>query len=216
MKYTTRIRVLIVDDHILFNDGLVLQLSDAGTLVEVVGQVFRGNDVLPAVHRTQPDVVLLDINLPQQTGLSCARQLLDAYPAIRIIMLTMYGYRKFIDQCRQIGVAGYLLKHERIDLIIRTIHDVYDGKTSFPQGELISSHEEDFFIRQFKLTPTELKIITLIRQGLSSQQVAAQLHIGYETVRSHRKNIYRKLEITHLSELIAFANEYLPLHSIHE
>lgn len=208
MKNTHPIRVLIVDDHALFNDGLALQLSDGNPAIQVVGQVFRGNDVLPAVQATMPGVILLDINLPNQTGIECARQVLQAHPDIRIIMLTMYGYRKFIDQCRQTGVAGYLLKYERIDVILHAIYAVCQGGTVFPKSDMLNQHEEDFFIRQFRLTPTELKIIALLVQGLSSQQIAAQMHTGYETIRSHRKNIYRKLDITHLSELIAFASEY--------
>ncbi|GAB3640139.1 LuxR C-terminal-related transcriptional regulator [Spirosoma arcticum] len=208
MSLTQKIRVLLADDHTLFSDGLAMQLTVENSPVEVVGQVFRGNDVLPAIQQHAPHVILLDINLPQQTGIVCAQQAMLAFPELHVVMLTMYGYRKFVDQCRSIGVAGYLLKHERAEVIIHTLKQVQAGQRCFPTDPTSNRHEADFFVRQFKLTPTELKIIGLIRTGLSSQQIADRLFISFETVRSHRKNIYRKLDITHLSELLNFASEY--------
>ncbi|GAA4414640.1 response regulator transcription factor [Nibrella viscosa] len=208
MTETRKIRVLLADDHALFSDGLVLQLSAGNSPVEVVGQVFRGEDVRPAVLRHAPDVVLLDINLPTLNGIDCARQLRKDAPTVRLIMLTMYAYRKFIDECRQMGVSGYLLKSERADVIIGTICRVQNGETVFPEMPNNHAHDKDEFVRRFKLTPTEVKIIRLIHQGLSSQQIAERLFVSFDTVRSHRKNIYRKLEINHLSELLTFAGEF--------
>jgi len=214
MADTPKIRVLLADDHVLFSDGLVLQLHAGESSVEVVGQVWRGNEVLPAVHRLSPDVVLLDINLPQLSGIDCARLLVRDFPSVRVLMLTMYDYQKFIDQCRSIGVAGYLLKSERVETIIQTVRQVYSGQTNglpdhFPNAPASHGSDDDALVRRFNLTPTEVKIIGLVHKGLSSQQIAGRLFVSYETVKSHRKNIYRKLNIAHLSELINFANEYV-------
>ncbi|GAB4016461.1 response regulator [Spirosoma koreense] len=208
MKNLPEIRLLLVDDHALFSDGLVLQLDTPQSSVTVVGQVFQGDEVLPAISQYQPDVVLLDINLPQVNGIECARQIIDSYPDVRIIMLTMYDYQKLIDECRSIGVSGYLLKSERAETILRVIERVYAGETHFPALPARPHFENNVFISHYKLTPTEVKIISLIHQGLSSQQIADQLFISFETVKSHRKNIYRKLNISSLAELINFANEY--------
>ncbi|AQG81661.1 response regulator transcription factor [Spirosoma montaniterrae] len=208
MTDTPKIRILLVDDHVLFNDGLVLQLSYEGSPVEVVGQVFRADDVLHTVQRLSPQVVLMDINLPQQTGIECAQMLLHHFPALHIVMLTMYNYRKFIDECRALGVSGYMLKHERIETIVETIQRVWAGERVFPDEPSGHQHETNWFVREFGLTPTEIKIIGLIRQGLSSQQIAGQLFVSFETVRSHRKNIYRKLNIDHVAKLLDFANEH--------
>ena len=192
----------------MFNDGLALQLSSADPAINIVAQVFDGTAVLPAVLAHTPDVVLLDINMPRRNGLDCARELIRDFPRAHIIMLTMYAYRKFIDECHAIGVAGYLLKHERAEVIVQSIRRVLAGERVFPPKQATAVHEADFFIRQFKLTPTELKIIGLIRQGLSSQQMANRLFTSFETVRSHRKNIHRKLEISRIAELIEFATEH--------
>jgi DNA-binding NarL/FixJ family response regulator len=202
------IRVLLADDHALFSDGLALQLTQADPSVTVVAQVFRGSDVLPAVHEYSPDIVLLDINLPVPNGLECVRQLSVAFPSVKTIMLTMYGYRRFINECYEAGAAAYLLKHVRVPAMLDTIRRVLAGERIFPSPPTTDLHADDSFVVRFKLTPTEIKIIKLLRLGLSNPQISHKLFVGVETVKSHRKNIYRKLGITHLSELINFAQEH--------
>lgn len=185
-----------------------MQLSYEDSPVAVVGQVFRGSDVLLAVHRLGPDVVLLDINLPAPNGLDCARRLRQEFPAVWVVMLTMYAYPKFVEECRRLGVAGYLLKEERVETIVSALQRVGAGGTVFPKtAPAPNAHEGDEFVQRFKLTPTEVKLIGLLRRGWSSQEIAAQLFVSFDTVRSHRKNIYRKLGINHLSELVDFARE---------
>ena len=206
-NHTDFIRILLADDHALFNDGLALQLTHADPTITVVGQVFRGTDVLPAVQEYRPHVVLLDINLPTPNGIDCVRQLATSFPAVKTVMLTMYAYQRFIDECRNAGAAAYLLKHVRIPAMLDTIRRVLAGERIFPESTATDLHAEDNFVMRYKLTPTELKIISLIRQGLSTSQISEKLFVGFETVKSHRKNIYRKLNITHLSELLDFAKE---------
>ncbi|MEZ0539112.1 response regulator [Fibrella arboris] len=201
------IRVLLADDHALFSDGLALQLTQASPAVTVVGQVFRGGDVLPAVQQYAPHVVLLDINLPVPNGIDCLRQLSATYPAVKTVMLTMYAYQHFITECREAGAAAYLLKSVRVPVMLDTIVRVLTGERIFPAPTVPDMHAEDSFVTRFKLTPTELKIIALIRQGRSTQQIGDQLFVSFETIKSHRKNIYRKLNITHLSQLLDFAHE---------
>lgn len=202
------IRILLADDHALFSDGLALQLTQADPAVTVVGQVFRGADVLPAVHQHTPHVVLLDINLPAPNGIECVRALSAAFPAVKTVMLTMYAYKRFINECREAGAAAYLLKHVRVPAMLNTIRRVMTGERIFPtQPASADLHADDSFVARFKLTPTEVKIISLIRQGLSTPQIAEKLFVGFETVKSHRKNIYRKLNIAHLAELLNFARE---------
>ncbi len=201
------IRILLADDHTLFSDGLTLQLTQADPAVTVVGQVFRGIDVLPAVQEHTPHVVLLDINLPAPNGIECVRQLSVAFPAVRTVMLTMYAYQHFIDECQEAGAAAYLLKHIRVPAMLDTIRRVLTGERVFPATPATDLYADDDFVIRFKLTPTEIKIISLIRQGCSTKQIGEKLFVSFETVKSHRKNIYRKLNIAHLHELLNFARE---------
>lgn len=205
------IRILLADDHALFCDGLALQLAQADPALKIVGQVLRGTDVLPAVQHLTPHLVLLDINLPAPNGVACVRELAAEFPTVKAIILTMYNYQRFIQECREAGAAGYLLKQARASEIIQAIYQVLSGKRVFP--DLVPFHppadeQGSGLTEQYKLTPTEIKVIALIRQGLSSTQIGEQLFVGYETVKSHRKNIYRKLNINHLSALLEFARAH--------
>lgn len=206
---TEMIRILLADDHALFCDGLTLQLTQADPSLKVVGQVLRGIDVLPAVQQLAPHVVLLDINLPAPNGIECVRQLVAGFQEVKAVILTMYDYQRFIQESREAGAAGYLLKHTHIAEIISTIYRIQSGERVFPEKALPDSAKADSsFVTEFKLTPTEINVIRLIRQGFSSTQIGEQLFVGYETVKSHRKNIYRKLNIKHLSELLEFARAH--------
>lgn len=170
--------------------------------------MFRGADVLQAVQQYHPHVVLLDINLPAPNGIECVRQLATHFPAVRAIMLTMYAYQWFIDECRKTGAAAYLLKDVRIPAMLDTIRRVLTGERVFPASPKTDLHEDDPFVTQFKLTPSEIKVIALIRQGLSNPQIGEKLFVGAETIKSHRRNIYQKLNISHVSELIEFARQH--------
>lgn len=202
--------ILIADDHQLFNDGLKNLLSAADSPFRVVGQVFSGHEVIPAVVQHQPDILLLDINLPHRNGLDLAKELQQGFPAVKIIVLTMYSYLKFVNDFQLLGVAGYLLKNVRQDELLTCIRQVVAGERYF-DAQLTSRvpdpHADDIFIKKFSLTPRELEVIRLMRDGLTSPEIAARIFLSEETVKTHRKNIYFKLGINSLAELIRFANE---------
>ncbi|GAB3959287.1 two-component system response regulator DegU [Spirosoma harenae] len=202
--------ILIADDHQLFNDGLRNLLTFDGSPFTVVEQVYTGNAVIPAIHKVNPDIVLLDINLPNRNGLDIARQIVGEFPDIRVVMISMYSYKKFVDEVREMGVTGYLLKSASQAELVACLKSVragipyFDTKLSDKNSSL---HEEDEFIKRFKLSPREIEIIVLMKQGLSSFAIAQRLFLSEETVKTHRKNIYYKLNINNLADLIRFANE---------
>jgi DNA-binding NarL/FixJ family response regulator len=203
--------ILIADDHQLFNDGLRTLLTFEGSPFKVVGQVYTGDDVILAIHQLQPDVVLLDINMPHRNGIDVARQIVRDYPTVRVVIISMYNYQKFVDELKEIGVAGYLLKSASQQELISCLQSVIPGGRYFDiklNGKAAALHQEDEFVKRFKLSPRELEIIVLMREGLSAPEIARQLFIAEETVKTHRKNIYFKLAINNLAELIRFANEH--------
>lgn len=207
IKSTT---ILIADDHQLFNDGLRTLLTFDGTPFNVVGQVYTGAEVIPAIHTWRPDVVLLDINLPQRTGIELARQIVGEFPTIRVVIISMYSYQKFVDELKEMGVAGYLLKSASQQELISCLNRIVKGESYFDirlGGDVDNLHHEDEFIKRFKLSPRELQIIVLMKQGLSAPEIAQRLYLSEETVKTHRKNIYYKLNINNVAELIRFANE---------
>jgi DNA-binding NarL/FixJ family response regulator len=202
--------ILLADDHLLFSDGLC-GLLNAEPDMQVVGQVAIGTDVLPAVHQLRPGLILLDVNLPRQHGRDLAPILLRDFPALRVVMLTMYTEKRMVETFEQMGVHGYILKNTgRSELLtgLRAVHDgqrYFDPKLKNPRAD--QQHGGDSFLKQFQLTPREVEIIRLVRAGLSSQQIADQAGLSLLTVSSHRRNIHVKLGTTSTLDLIRFADE---------
>ncbi|MBA4850559.1 response regulator transcription factor [Emticicia sp. BO119] len=200
-------KLLIADDHILFNEGVRQLLSEK---YEVVGQVYDGKDVLSAIHLKKTDVILLDINLPSINGFDLAKEIKRAFDTVKIIFLSMYTEPRFIEQSKFLEVNGYLLKNSTKEELIEGIESVLRGETYYDtklQFTKISLHHNDFFVKQYSLTPREIEIVRMIKDGMSTSQIAEKLFLGQETVKTHRKNIYYKLSITKSTELIKFAIE---------
>ncbi len=202
-------RILLIDDHRLFNDGLKSLLDEQIDLV-VCEQVFEASGALPAIHRTSPHLILLDANLQGTNGIDLGRKILHDFPAVRVLMLTMYNQPKLVDEARRVGLHGYMLKDATTDELLRGIRAVLAGNTVFDVS--LTNHSTkpddpfgDEFARRLNLTFREVEIIRLIREGLSTEQIADQLHVAHETIKTHRKNIYFKLGISKVTELIQFA-----------
>jgi DNA-binding NarL/FixJ family response regulator len=202
--------ILLADDHALFSDGLC-GLLNAEPDMQVVAQVATGPEVLPAVHQFQPDLILLDVNLPRQNGRELAPILLRDFPNLRVLVLTMYAEKRMVEGFAQMGIHGYILKNAaRTELLtgIRAVRDgqrYFDPKLTNPRAT--DQHAGDLFLRQFQLTPREVEIIRLIREGLSSQQIADRAGLSLLTVNSHRRNIHVKLGTATTLDLIRFAEE---------
>ena len=202
-------RILLIDDHRLFNDGVKSLLDDQPDLT-VCGQVFQITEVFPAIQRTRPHLILLDVNLQGANGIDLGRTIITDYPDVRVLMLTMYNQPKLLEEARRAGVQGYLLKDVTTVKLLWGIRAVLMGTTYFDpdlNGVVIQSDDPfgDDFARRLNLTFREVEIIRLIRGGLSNEQIAEQIHISYETVKTHRKNIHFKLGISKVTDLIQFA-----------
>jgi DNA-binding NarL/FixJ family response regulator len=197
--------ILIADDHVLFNDGvkhlLVAYFPD-------IHQVFSGKDVESAVARLRPQLLLLDINLPGMDGLELSKRLKKSNAAPRIILLSMYNDQKFIRLAEEIGVEGYLLKSTTQSGLLSGIHAVLKGSTAYcTQTDPHNVHAKDVFMEKYKLTQRELEIIRLIKEGMSSAQIAESIYLSVYTVETHRRNINLKLNIKNPAELVRKAIE---------
>lgn len=208
MEPPSPVRILLIDDHRLFNDGLK-SLLDAQSDLMVCGQVFSAADVLAAVHRLNPQLVLLDVNLQGTNGIDLGQQLLHHFAGLQVILLTMYNQPKLLDEARRAGLHGYLLKDATTDQLLTGIRTVLNGGTFFVLNESGTNEPEDpfgdDFARRLSLTFREVEIIRLICQGLSSERIADQLNLSVETIKTHRKNIHFKLGINKVADLILFA-----------
>ena len=200
-------RILLIDDHPVFNDGLKSLLDEQPDLV-VCGQVFQASQAFPAIQRTNPHLVLLDINLHGANGIDLGKAILADYPAIRILVITMYDQSKLVADVQQGGLHGYLLKNASTPDLLRAIRIVMAGQVHFNPAVTTSAPQDPSTLAQrLNLTFREIDVIKLITEGLSNDQIAKRLHLSIDTVKTHRKNIHFKLGISKVADLVRFAIE---------
>jgi DNA-binding NarL/FixJ family response regulator len=205
----TKRKILIADDHALFNDGLKAILESEKDM-EVVGQVFSGNNVLGQVRILKPAILLLDINMPGKTGMELLEILSKESPVVSVIILSMYSDSRFVKECRRMNASGYILKNASKEKLITAIRTVQAGKIYYDpalDGQK-PSHQDDEFIKKTKLTKREIEIIRLIKEDHTSQDIAKILFLSPFTVETHRRNINLKLGIKNTLGLIRFAAEH--------
>lgn len=198
------IKVLLADDHTIVMEGLQVVL-EAEEEFEVVGTAVNGEEVMMFVAKHEVDVVVLDINMPVMDGITCSRRLKKEYPDIKIIILTMYAQRSFVDEIVKIGIDGCLLKNNTGKELTTAIFRVMNGSQYYDRLKNFNSKEEE--VQQYKLSKRELEIIKLVAEGLTSTKIADQLFISELTVQTHRRNMMRKLNFKNSMQVVQFAKD---------
>ncbi len=199
------IRLLVVDDHTLFREGLSALLSAIDDM-ELVGEATTGEESQLLAESLQPDVILMDINMPGINGVEATRKILRANPVIGIIMVTMLEDDASIFSAMRAGARGYVLKGAQHQELLQTIRAVAGGQALF--GPAIATRIIDFFDKQGTnikktlpadafpdLTPRELEVLDLIAHGVNNAQIAEKLVISDKTVRNHITSIFSKLQV---------------------
>ena len=205
-------RILLIDDHRLFTDSLLLLLNQQPDLM-VCGQVFQASSAIATIQQTRPHLILLDVNIQGSNGIDLGKTILATYPAVRVLMLTMYNQPKLLDEARRAGLHGYVLKDAASADLLQSIRTVLSGRTHFEASPSEGTPPAtdpfgDRFANRLNLSFREVQIIALIRAGLNNEQIAEQLHLSVETVKTHRKNIHFKLGINKVTDLVRFAIEH--------
>jgi DNA-binding NarL/FixJ family response regulator len=207
------IRVLIADDHAAFRSGLRALLATAAD-IEVVGEAASGVDAVAEAERLQPDVVLMDVNMPGIDGVEGTRRIVDASPHVAILVLTMHDDDETVFEAVRAGARGYLLKGAQRVELVRAIRAVASGEAIFGPG--VARRLMAFFARPAprvdsaafpELTDREREILELIAQGRSNADITASLVLSPKTVRNHVSNIFAKLQVRDRSEAIVRARE---------
>ena len=213
----TAIRVLVVDDHTLFRDGLSAILMNVSD-IEVVGEAGTGREAVSQVEALAPDVVLMDINMPDLNGIEATQRVLSIKPNTGIIMLTMLEDNDSLFAAMCAGARGYILKGADKAEVLKTIRAVADGEALF--GPAIAGRLTAFFqnsngatqqnetVSPFPdLTDREREVLELIAQGENNQEIAQQLHISAKTVSNHISNIFNKLQVADRAQAIVKARQ---------
>jgi DNA-binding NarL/FixJ family response regulator len=199
---TPSLSIYIADDHPIVVDGLKEILKNSEQW-KVIGTAHNGEEVQALMNRERADVVILDINMPKMDGIQCTRWIKEKYPTTKVIILTMFPEKTYIDQLIKVGVDGCLLKSRGTKDLIDAIDRVTSGKSYFDSVKDFTNEVK--ITSEYKLSEREIEIIRLVVDGLTSAEIADKLFLSEHTVKTHRKNIFRKIGISHTSQLASFA-----------
>ena len=206
------IQIIIADDHILVREGLSTLLNEEPD-ISVVAQASTGTEAIYLVRQLCPDIAILDITMPDMTGLEATRQITTEFPETIVIILTMHEEEAFFFEALRAGASGYLLKGARSEEFLNAIRVAHKGGI-YLQPALTRVLVEDYLERQPQtplenpLTPREFEVLELIAGGLTNPMIAEQLSVSVHTVKSHRARIYEKLNVNDRAKLIAYAQRH--------
>ncbi|GAB3993405.1 response regulator transcription factor [Spirosoma daeguense] len=196
-------KLLIVDDHRMFADGIRFLLEQT-VAYDVIGIVETGREVIPFLGKHPAHILLLDIDLPDMTGLDVLKAIRPLFPDIKVLILSMLNDAQSIRRAFEAGAIGYCLKTAGQEELFRAIQFVCEGKQYAPSEFEELEEALDKQRKRYDLTEREAEIIQLIVAGESSKQIASKLFLSIRTVETHRKNIYRKLGVHTNVELSLF------------
>jgi len=193
MTSPTPIRLILVDDHAVVTEGISILLARFSDL-EIVGTASRGADALGLVDATHPDVVLMDLSMPDVDGVEATRRVIAAHPHARILALTAFIDHRLVNEAMAAGAAGYLLKSVSGDELAAAIRTVASG------ASILSPDALSFVVSEGRevghdLTPRERDVLDWVARGLANKQIAAKLGLSAGTVRIHVSNILAKLDV---------------------
>jgi DNA-binding NarL/FixJ family response regulator len=202
-------RVLLVDDQTLFRTGLARLLSEDGR-IEIIGQAADGAEAVIQAAKLKPDVVLMDLKMPNVDGIEATRQIIAADPDIRVLILTTFETDNHVIQALKAGASGYVLKDSLAEAIVSSIQAVASGERVMASAvanrvlEMLSgtSTPKEFYDG---LTAREVEILRLLATGMANKQIAYRLKISEKTVRNHVSNMYEKLGIYDRSQAVLYA-----------
>ena len=205
------IRVLLADDHALFRQGLKSLLEAEGD-IRVIGEAKDGREALRAALETNPDVILMDIQMPGLDGAEATKEILKEKPDAKVVMLTMYRQDAYVFEAVKAGARGYLLKDVSADELIDAVRRVAAGEVLL-DAELAEQIIQDFRAKEAEipksrradLTDREVQILRLLAQGATNQEIADELGISEKTVRNRLSEIFAKLHLNNRTQAALYA-----------
>ncbi len=204
----SKIRIVLADDHQLFRDGMRAMLQATGE-VEVVGEASHGAVLLTVLAAQTPDIVLLDISMPPDTGIDLLPTIKVRFPAVKCIMLTMHADVQYVLRSLRQGADGYLLKDADEEELKTAIREVYAGNKYFKNkiSDLIVANLSGEPSPETLLSEREIQIVRLVAEGKITKEIADQLFVSVRTVETHRSRIMKKLGVANTAEMIRLAYE---------
>lgn len=209
-----KIKILLVDDHQIVRDGIKALLSGIND-IEIAGEASDGNEALIKTETLKPHLVIMDISMPEVSGIEVTKTITQKFPQVYVLILSMYTEEDFIMSAIEAGIKGYLPKNTTREELLKAIRTIYSGKDYY--GELISQIILKSYINTAQkknspeekdikcLSSREIEILKLIVEGLNNQEIADKLFISIRTVESHKSHIMQKLELKTTVDMVKFA-----------
>lgn len=205
------LRILLADDHQIVCDGLRMVIEGHGDM-EVVGVAKDGREAVSLARQLSPDVVIMDVAMPELNGIDATRRILELLPHVKVVALSMHSDRRYVTGMLAAGVAGYLLKDCAAQELAQAIHTVVAGKVYLSPGiagvvvedytrQLASADEQPVSV----LTVREREVLQLLAEGNSTKQIARTLHLSVKTIETHRRQTMEKLDLRSVAELTKYA-----------
>jgi DNA-binding NarL/FixJ family response regulator len=204
------VRILIADDHELFRRGLAAELTQVPGWV-VAGEAANGRDAVELAAALKPDLVVLDLTMPELNGLEAARKIITVNPAARVLILTAHESEQLVREVLSAGAQGYVLKSDAGRILIAALQSLLDGRSFFTSN--VARMVLDGYLRSESrdastpetLSAREREIVQLLAEGNSNKDIARALKISVKTTETHRSNIMRKMGFGSLPELVRYA-----------
>lgn len=205
-------RILIVDDHQLIIDGL-RGFIESNQNYQVIGEANTGTEAIRLTSVLNPDLILMDIEMPEMSGIQASQEIKKSHPQIKIIIVSMHNEKQLIKKLIDQGADGYLLKNSSQIEVMDAIEKVLNNQIYLSQDVTLSlldksqnksSHDSDVTTIA-QLTEREIEILKLVAQGMKNKEVGDSLNISHRTVDTHRTNLMKKLDVTNVAGLIRFA-----------
>ena len=205
------LRIIIADDHQMLRQVL-RALLDGDTDLEVVGEAENGHEAVRLCKQLKPDVVIMDVGMPELNGMEATRQCLADNPGVKVLALSMHTDRRFASGMLQAGASGYLLKDAAFDELIEAIRAVAAGKTYLSPA--ITEVVVDDYVQRLAggeggafsvLSAREREVLQCLAEGMSTKDMAEALHVSVKTIETHRQQIMNKLDIHNVAELTKYA-----------
>jgi DNA-binding NarL/FixJ family response regulator len=213
IAFMSQKRILLVDDHQLIIDGLKGFFINHDKY-KVIGEANNGAKAIELAEVLEPDVILMDIEMPEITGIQACEEIKRKHPDIKVIIVSMHQEKELIRKLVERGADGYLLKNSSKDEVLKAIDAVLNDQPYFSQDVTLSllsktSHKSNGILSQSSdldnLTEREIEILKLVADGMTNKEIGETLFISHRTVDTHRTNLMKKLEVSNVAGLIRFA-----------
>lgn len=207
----SNIRIIIADDHKIFRQGLKAALRSEGD-IEVVAEASTGLEAVSLCEASAPDVVVMDITMPEMNGLVAARVIKTTCKTTKVLVLSTHSSGDFVSQALRDGVNGYVLKSSSLDDLVAAVRAVARGETylspeiaTFVVREFVEAGTASGSLKEETLSAREQQVLQMIAEGASNEQIASRLSLSTSTVRHHRENIMGKLDVHDVTALVKYA-----------